>query len=92
MFYLTSIGLGIILGCFILYMKEKLTKRQKDKLKRNAGRYFDMVLISVALFGAAYLAIQMVIGIVHYAYEYDRISQEYTPQYMRYVERSYAVE
>jgi cytochrome bd-type quinol oxidase subunit 2 len=92
MFYLTSIGLGVIFGGFVLYMKEKLTKRQKDKLKRTASRYLDIVVPFFLWAGIGWVAIQMLHGCVHYTMNADEIAAQYTPQYMRYVEREYRVE
>ena len=69
-----------------------ITKRQKDKLKRTASRYLDALVPLIMWAGIGWMTIQMLHGCIHYAANADEIAAQYTPQYLRYVERDWKVE
>lgn len=67
---------------------KRSTKKLIEKLKIRAMQ----VLVLFCVVGGAMLFLQMVIGAVHYYQHKDKIAAQYTPQYMKVVERGYNVE
>jgi len=64
------------------------TKKIIEKLQVRAWQ----MLFLFCVVGGAYLTLQIVIGLVHYTMNADEIAAQYTPQYMKVVERGYNVE